>query len=120
VTQGQLHEFLCIARFSGLVDALAHWRELSLSPGLVGGLAPIEPVLFIAASNAHQPAFAATIPPLVVWTLPAESLAVKPRGPGLMAKWTPVSQDRALDQVFSDQSLELINDELLSRLAAGV
>jgi hypothetical protein len=37
-----------------------------------------------------------------------------------MVKWIPLSQDRALDQAFSDPSLGLINDELLSPVAAGV
>src|SRR5581483_5438402 len=83
----------------------------SFSPGLIGWLAPTTPLAFRASSNAGQAAFPATATPLAERTLPAVRLPAEMRGPGL-------TQNRAVDQVFSDPSLGLIHDELQSTLAA--
>jgi hypothetical protein len=53
----------------------------------------------------EQLAIHAKSAPLAEQTFPAEGLVMEAPATNLMLKWTPLSQDRILDQVFSDPSL---------------
>jgi hypothetical protein len=95
-------------------------QPVSLPPRHVRWLPQTTRVPFTSSSNAYQLAIHATAAPLTQLTLPVGGLAMQAPGTSLMLKWTPRSQDRILDQVFSDQSLGLVNHELLSCVAASV
>jgi hypothetical protein len=94
--------------------------HLSLPLWLVGRLAQTTPVVSLSSINTSQPVIHATLAPSVGETLSPERPAASNPGQSILTTETCAPRHRAVDQVFSDPALELLDGELLHRQVAAV
>jgi hypothetical protein len=92
----------------------------SLASWLLGELAQTAPVVPRSSSTAGQPGVQGTVVPSVGEALAAERPAENTTGPSLFTIETRTPRHRAVDQVFSDPALELLDGDLLHRQVAIV
>jgi hypothetical protein len=86
----------------------------SLSPALVSWLVQTTPVASTSATNSSQAAYHATASSCADVTPYAGPLAANVPEPRPLPRGMSSSQHRLLDQVFSDQTFESIDDELVN------
>jgi hypothetical protein len=92
----------------------------SLASWLLGELAQTSPVMPLLSSTVGQPVTHATLATSVGESLSLERPAAGTAGQSIPTTETQTPRHRAVDQVFSDPALELINNDLPNRVVATV
>jgi hypothetical protein len=92
----------------------------SLASWLLGGLAPTAPIVPLASRNAGQPVMHAPVVPSGRETLSAGRTAASTAGPIPLTTEARMSKHRAVDRVFADPALALLEGDPLHRPVASV
>jgi hypothetical protein len=92
----------------------------SLASLLLGELAQTAPIVPLAFRNARQPVTHATVAPSAGDAFAFERPATSTARSSLFTDGTHTPRHQAVDQVFSDPVLELLDGDLLRRVAANV
>jgi hypothetical protein len=87
---------------------------------LAGALAQATPIVPLASNTAGQPGIHAPVAPSAAEALSAKRSAANTTGPSLFTIETPTPRHRAVDQVFADPALELLDGDLLQGPVASV